>query len=110
MHCHRPMRRGQRGVAALVVTLLLCLTMVLAVAFAQRDIAAEERRSANDYRSAQAFEAAEAGLEWALARVDDPTRLDADCRPSAVGRNSSSLNSRGSRSSALGVPVRANSK
>jgi type IV pilus assembly PilX-like protein len=80
---HPVSRRAQRGIASLVVTLLLCLTMVLAIAFAHRDIAAEERRSANDYRSAQAFEAAEAGLEWALARVDDPTRLDADCRPSA---------------------------
>lgn len=75
-------RRTQRGVAALVVTLLLCMSMVLAVAFAQRDIAAEEQRSADDYRAAQAFEAAEAGLEWALARVDDPTRIDAQCRPS----------------------------
>jgi hypothetical protein len=83
MRHHPSMGRRQRGVAALVVTLLLCLTMVLAIAFAHRDIDAEERRSANDYRTAQAFEAAEAGLEWALARVNDPTRLDADCRPSA---------------------------
>ena len=83
MHRHYSFDRRQRGVAALVVTLLLCLTMVLAVAFAHRDIAAEERRSANDYRTAQAFEAAEAGLEWALARANDATRLDDDCRPSA---------------------------
>lgn len=83
MHRHPVSRHVQRGVASLVVTLLLCLTMVLAIAFAHRDIAAEERRSANDYRSAQAFEAAEAGLEWALARVDDPAPLDAECRPSA---------------------------
>lgn len=62
MHHHPSSSRRQRGVAALVVTLLLCLTMVLAVAFAHRDIAAEERRSANDLRTAQAFEAAEAGL------------------------------------------------
>lgn len=75
--------RRQRGVAALLVTLLLCLTMVLAVAFAHRDIAAEERRSANDYRSAQAFEAAEAGLEWALAKANDPARLDDACQPSS---------------------------
>ena len=83
MRHHPSMGHRQRGVAALVVTLLLCLTMVLAIAFAHRDIDAEERRSANDYRTAQAFEAAEAGLEWALARVNDPTRLGADCRPSA---------------------------
>jgi type II secretory pathway pseudopilin PulG len=81
--CHLAPRLNQRGVAALVVTLILCVTMVLAVAFAQRAIGVEERRSANDYRTAQAFEAAEAGLEWALARVNDPTRLDDDCRPSA---------------------------
>ncbi len=84
MHRRCSTGRRQRGVAALVVTLLLCLTMVLAVAFAHRDIATEERRSSNDYRTAQAFEAAEAGLEWALARANDSTRLDDECRPSAA--------------------------
>ena len=43
----------------------------------------ETRASANQYRSTQAFEAAEAGLEWALARLNDDTPIGDDCLPSA---------------------------
>jgi Tfp pilus assembly protein PilX len=75
--------RRQRGVAALFVTVLLCFAMILLVAYAHRNAVVEEQRSANDYRAAEAFEAAEAGLEWALARVNDATPLAADCQPSA---------------------------
>ena len=74
---------GQRGVAALFVTVMLCFAMVLAVAVAHRNVVVEEQRSANEMRAASAFEAAEAGLEWALARVNDPSRIGADCLPSA---------------------------
>jgi hypothetical protein len=72
----------QRGAASLLVTSLLCFAMVLAVAYANRNLVVEERTSANQYRSAQAFEAAEAGLEWSLARLNDSDRIAADCRPS----------------------------
>ena len=73
---------AQRGAASLLVTTLLCFAMVLAVAYANRNLAVEERASANQYRAAQAFEAAEAGLEWSLARLNDSDRVGADCRPS----------------------------
>ena len=73
---------GQRGAASLFVTTLLCFAMVLAVAYANRSLVAEERASGNQYRTAQAFEAAEAGLEWSLARLNDSERLGADCLPS----------------------------
>ena len=76
-------RAGQRGVAALFVTVMLSFAMVLAVAVAHRNVGVEEQRSANELRAASAFEAAEAGLDWALARINDPTRLGADCLPSA---------------------------
>ena len=74
---------GQRGIAALFVTVMLCFAMILAVAVAHRNVGIEEQRSANVLRAATAFEAAEAGLEWALARVNDPSRSGADCLPSA---------------------------
>ena len=64
----------QRGVAALFVTVMLCFAMVLAVAVAHRNVVVEEQRSANEMRAASAFEAAEAGLEWALARINDPSQ------------------------------------
>jgi hypothetical protein len=76
-------RSSQRGAAALFVTVLLCLLMVLATAVAQRNVLVEEQRSANDLRSSLAFEAADAGLEWALARINDPTPSATTCLPSA---------------------------
>lgn len=76
--------RHQRGAAALVVTMLLVFAMLLVVAAANRNGVVEARSSTNQYRSAQAFEAAEAGLEWALAKLNDRTPIGDDCLPSAV--------------------------
>ncbi len=76
------LRSAQRGAASLLVTALLCFAMVLAIAYANRNLVVEERASANQYRSAQAFEAAEAGLEWSLARLNDSDRIGTDCLPS----------------------------
>jgi len=75
--------RRQRGAAALVVTMLLVFAMLIVVAVANRNVIVEVRASANQYRSTQAFEAAEAGLEWALARLNDNTPIGDDCLPSA---------------------------
>jgi hypothetical protein len=82
-------RWGERGVAALVVTLLLFFAMVLGVAFVNRSLVFEQRASANQYRSTQAFEAAEAGLEWALAQLAGSRPLDADCLDGADPAESS---------------------
>ncbi|MEO7057413.1 MAG: PilX N-terminal domain-containing pilus assembly protein [Caldimonas sp.] len=79
---HRSPHR-QRGAAALLVTTLLCFAMLLVVAYAHRNVVVEERASANQLRAAQAFEAAEAGIEWALSRLNDPTPAGPDCRPSS---------------------------
>lgn len=73
----------QRGAAALVVTMLLVFAMLLVVAFANRNVVVEARTSANQYRSTQAFEAAEAGLEWTLAQLGNSQGLDPRCMPSA---------------------------
>ena len=74
--------RAQRGAAALSVTLLLCFATALLVAHTNRNLVFEQRSAANQYRAAQAFEAAEAGLEWAAARLNDGQRVGADCAPS----------------------------
>ena len=71
----------QRGAAALVVTMLLLFAMVLVAAFANRHLVFEQRSAANQARSTQAFEAAEAGLEWALAQLNTNRRIDAACLP-----------------------------
>ena len=82
---HLPARRAnQRGVAALVITLVLFFTMMLAALYVNRNLVFEQRSSANQYRATQAFEAAEAGLEWAGAMLNNPQRIGADCQASAA--------------------------
>ena len=76
-------RHDQHGVAALVVVMALLFATVLVAVFANRNLVFEQRASANQYRSSQAFEAAEAGIEWALAQLNANQRIGADCEPSA---------------------------
>ena len=78
-----PRARHQRGAAALIVTTLLFFAMVLVTLFVNRNLVFEQRASANQYRATQAFEAAEAGAEWALAQLNNPQRLGPDCQPVA---------------------------
>lgn len=79
----------QRGAAALAVTLLLFFAMCLVAAYANRGLLLEQRASANQYRAAQAFEAAEAGIEWAIAQLNQPQRINGQCLPSADATNTS---------------------
>ncbi len=61
---------GQRGMAALVVVTVLFIITSLVAAYTSRNLIFEQRTSANQYRSTQAFEAAEAGIEWSLALLN----------------------------------------
>src|SRR5258705_5661309 len=79
-----PAARRQRGVAALIVTLMLFFAMLLTAVFVNRNLLVEQHSASNHERATQAFEAAEAGLEWALAQLNNPQRLGADCTPSAA--------------------------
>jgi Tfp pilus assembly protein PilX len=74
--------KKQRGAATLVVTLVLMFAMTLAAYFLNRNMALEQRLAANQVQAAQAFEAAEAGLEWATTQLNHPQKLGADCRAS----------------------------
>lgn len=76
-------RTRQHGVAALVVTMALFFGMLLVAVFANRNLVFEQRSSANQYRATQAFEAAEAGLEWAQAQLNRGERIGADCKASS---------------------------
>ncbi len=80
LHTHRP--GAQRGAAALIVVLLLFFIISLVAAYAGRNLIFEQRTSTNQYRATQAFEAAEAGLEWALAMLNGGP-IGATCAPSA---------------------------
>ncbi len=69
---------AQRGAAALVVVMVLFFIISLVAAYASRNMIFEQRTSANNYRATQAFDAAEAGLEWALAMLNGG-RIDDTC-------------------------------
>ncbi|MDZ7589496.1 MAG: PilX N-terminal domain-containing pilus assembly protein [Rubrivivax sp.] len=68
----------QRGAASLVVVMVLFFVMALVAAYTSRNLIFEQRTSVNQYRATQAFEAAEAGLEWALAQLNGG-RIDDNC-------------------------------
>lgn len=80
-----PSKPNQRGSAALIVVMVLLFSMALVVAYANRSLLFEQRTSINQYRATQAFEAAEAGLEWAQALLNDPHAIDADCSAAGAG-------------------------
>jgi Tfp pilus assembly protein PilX len=71
--------RSQRGAVALVVAVVLLVGITLIVFFANRSIIFEQRTSANQYRSTKAMQAAEAGMEWALANLNTALNLDTAC-------------------------------
>lgn len=77
--------RLQRGAATLLVVLVLLGATLLGLLASQRHLLLELRLSANQVRSGEAFEAAEAGLEWAAAQLNTPQPVDATCRPAAAG-------------------------
>ena len=79
---HRPRHhRQQRGAATLAVSLLLLMAMLLSATYANRALLFEQRSSANQQRATQAFEAAEAGIDWAIAQLNAPRPVDERCEP-----------------------------
>lgn len=73
--------RTQQGVATLLVVMALFFLVSMVAAYTSRNLIFEQRTSANQYRSTQAFEAAEGGVEWALAQLNG-SRIDAACAAS----------------------------
>lgn len=70
--------RAQRGAASLIVVMVLFFIMSLVAAYTSRNLIFEQRTSVNQYRATQAHEAAEAGIEWAVAQLNGG-RIDANC-------------------------------
>lgn len=63
-------RNSSRGVAVLGTTLLLLLTISLMTLYANKGIWLEQRATLNQTRAKQALEVAEAGVEFALTRIN----------------------------------------
>ncbi len=78
-HIHSPAR--QRGAATLIVVMVIFFIVSLVAAYASRNLIFEQKTSANQYRATQAFDAAEAGIEWAQAMLNGG-RIDANCNAS----------------------------
>lgn len=75
-------QRVQRGVASLTVVMLLFFAVALAAAYSSRSMIFEQRTTTNQLRSTLAFEAAQGGLEWALALLNSG-RITPECTASA---------------------------
>lgn len=81
--------RKQRGATTLIVSLILLFGMTLIAFFVNRSMLFEQKTSANQLRSTKAFEAAEAGIEWATAMLNDPRYIDESC--TTAGTNTQSF-------------------
>ncbi|WP_457334089.1 hypothetical protein [Rhizobacter sp. P5_C2] len=79
------MRHLQRGITALAVVLVVGVALALTAAYASRVAWLELQASGNRVRAAQAAEAAQSGLAWGLARLNDDHPVDNACQPVANG-------------------------
>lgn len=86
--CVGRMRPGQRGVATLIVVMVLFFVMSLVAAYASRNIIFEQRTAANQYTNTVSLEAANAGLDWAMGLING-SRIDDNCSPSTSPTNAS---------------------
>lgn len=81
-------RRKQAGAATLVMVMVLFFIISLVAAYTSRNLIFEQRTSANQYRSTQALEAAEAGLEWAISMLNFG-RINDSCLKSSSAADTS---------------------
>lgn len=63
--------------------LILLLAAALVLLYANRALIFEQRSAANQWRSTQAFEAAEAGRNWVIAQLNGAAPIDSACQPTA---------------------------
>lgn len=77
-------RRRARGVAAVPVVMLLFLGLGIMSLYANRGLIFEQRTAANQARATQAFETAEAGLEWAASLLNATGGIGSDCEPDSA--------------------------
>ncbi|WP_124453655.1 PilX N-terminal domain-containing pilus assembly protein [Paucibacter sp. KBW04] len=82
-----PSPRRQQGTATLVVVMVLFLIMAMMAAYGSRNLIFEQKIAGNYFRAGVSQEAAEAGVEWAIALLNG-VKIDANCQVSAVGANS----------------------
>ena len=82
-----------RGAASLIVVTILFFLLALVAAYTSRNLIFEQRTSVNQYRAMQAFEAAEAGLEWSLALLNGG-RIGSSCVEAGASGSDSNFRQR----------------
>ena len=70
-----------RGAGTIALVMALLLIAHLSLLYSHRALLFEQRASASQIRAVRAQEAAQAGLDWAIARLNDPRAMDTRCRP-----------------------------
>jgi hypothetical protein len=90
---YRARLHRQRGAAALIVVMVLFFIISMVAAYTSRNLIFEQRTSANQYRSSQAFEAADAGIEWGLAQLN-AGRMGDSCTASVDDASATDLSFR----------------
>lgn len=90
----------------MVMTLLLIAH--LSLLYSHRALLFEQRASASQIRAVRAQEAAQAGIDWAVARLNDPRAVDAQCQPTTQAANTTpaTVRARWERSVATNVAWR----
>lgn len=74
-------RWAVRGAGTLAMVLALLLIAHLSLLYSHRALLFEQRASASQIRAVRAQEAAQAGIDWAIARLNDPRAVDTQCLP-----------------------------
>lgn len=75
----------QRGAAALVVVLVLFFIISLVAAYTSRGMIFEQRTSINQLRSTQALDVGDAGIEWAITKLNAGLLGAGSCDPDNAG-------------------------
>lgn len=112
-HTGRNFRGKERGAASLVVSLTVLTLISFITLYTSKNILTEQKIANNDYRTRQAFEAAEAGIAAVLANLDankdndndgfiDGTAADATTAPGGIF-DSDANGSRDSKTLAIGT-------
>lgn len=69
----------QRGAATLLVTMIFLFSTSIVMLYLNRNVLFEQKISANQLRSTQALEIAEAGIEWVTGMLNNPYDISTSC-------------------------------
>jgi hypothetical protein len=98
-------RQSAAGAGTLAMVLTLLLIAHLSLLYSHRALLFEQRASASQVRAVRAQEAAHAGVDWAVARLNDTRAVDTRCLPTVQSADTAptTVRARWERGSVAGV-------